>query len=87
MKRLDADLKLYLDETTRANKAAERESLKNEINTLVATREDYTQQISQLDKSLKDTSSRLDVLTKSRRNCEESVYTEVDKIFQSIGAN
>ena len=54
---------------------------------MVATREDYTQQISQLDKSLKDTSSRLDVLTKSRRNGEESVYTEVDKIFQSIGAN
>ena len=66
MKRLDTELKLYLDETTRANKAAGRESLKNEINTLVATREDYTQQISQLDKSLKDMSSRLDVLTKSR---------------------
>jgi hypothetical protein len=29
----------------------------------------------------------LDVLTKSRQNGEESVYTEVDKIFQSIGAN
>ena len=52
---------------------------------MVATREDYTQQISELDKSLKDTSSRLDVLTKSQRNGEESVYTEVDKIFQSIG--
>ena len=66
MKRLDAELKQYLDETTRANKAAKRDSLMNEINSLVATQEDYTQQISKLAKSLKDTSSRLNVLTKSR---------------------
>ena len=45
------------------------------------------QKISKLDKSRKDASSRLDVLTKSRQNGEESVYTKVDKIFQSIGAN
>jgi hypothetical protein len=87
MKRLDAKLKQYLDETTRANKAAERDSLKNEINTLVATREHYTRQIRQLDKNVKDLNSRLDELTKSRRNGEESLYTAVDKIFQSIGAN
>ena len=87
IKRLEAEIKQCLDETTRSNKTAEREALNNEVNTLVATREDYTQQISKLDKSLKDASSRLDALTKSRRNCEESVYTAVDKIFQSIGAN
>jgi hypothetical protein len=29
----------------------------------------------------------LDALTKNRQNGEELVYTVVDKIFQSIGAN
>ncbi len=65
MKRIDAELEQYLNETTRAKKNSERESLNNEINTLVATQEDYTQQISKLYKSLKDASSCLDVLTKN----------------------
>jgi hypothetical protein len=87
MKRLDAELKQCPDETTRANISGERDSVKNEIDALIATRAHYTQQISHTDKYLKDVSSRLDSLTKSRRNGEDSVYTEVDKIFQSIGAN
>jgi hypothetical protein len=88
LKRLDAKLKRQcLDNTTQANKSAERDLLKNEINALIATLEHYTRQISQLDKNLKDVSSRLDVLTKSRRNGEESMYNAVDKIFQLIGAN
>ena len=61
--------------------------MNNEVITLIAIREGYTKQISQLDKHLKDVNSGLDVLTKSRRSGEESVYTAVDKIFQSIGAN
>jgi len=64
-----------------------RDSLKNEIIALIATRAHYTQKKSQIDKYIKDASSRLDALTKCRRNGEESVYTEVDKIFQSIGTN
>ena len=87
MKRLDAELKQCPDETTRANISGERDSLKNEIDALIATRAHYTQQISHTDKYLKDASSRLDSLTKSQRNGEDSVYTEVDKTFQSIGAN
>ena len=71
----------------RANKASERDSLKNEINTLVLHGEDYTQQIKKLVTSHNNTSSRVDVLTKSQRNGEESVYAAVGKIFQSIGAN
>jgi hypothetical protein len=68
MKRLDAKLKRQcLDKTTQANISAERDLLKNEINALIATREHYTQQISQLDKNLKDVRSRLDVLTKKKR--------------------
>ncbi len=65
MKRLDAKLKQCPDETMRANISGERDSLKNEINALIATRAHYTQQISQIDKYLKDASSRLDALTKS----------------------
>jgi hypothetical protein len=76
-----------LDASTIANKSAELDSLNNEVITLIAIREGYTKQISQLGKHLKDINSRLDVLTKSRRSGEESVYTAVDKIFQSIGAN
>ena len=87
MKRLDAELKQCPDEMTRANISGERDSLENEIDALIATRAHYTQQISHTDKYLKDASSRLDSLTKSRRNGEDSVYTEVDKTFQSIGAN
>ncbi len=48
---------------------------------MIATWERYTQQISQLDKYLKNANSRLDVLTKSQKNGKESVYTSVDKIF------
>ena len=87
MKRLDAELKQCPDETTRANISGERDSLKNEIDALIATRAHYTQQISHTDKYLKDARSRLDSLTKSQRNGEDSMYTEVDKIFQSIGAH
>ena len=87
MKRLDAELKQCPDEMTRANISGERDSLENEIDALIATRAHYTQQISHTDKYLKDASSRLDSLTKSQRNGEDSMYTEVDKIFQSIGAH
>ena len=87
MKRLDAKLKQCPDETTHANISGERDLLKNEINALIATQAHYTQQISQIDKYLKDVSSHLDALTKSQQNGEESVYTEVDTIFQLIGAN
>jgi hypothetical protein len=87
MKRLDAKLKQCPDETTRANISGKRDLLKNEINLLIATQAHYTQQINHTDKYLKDLSSRLDALTKSRRNGEDSMNTKVDKIFQSIGAN
>jgi hypothetical protein len=87
IKRLGAELKQVLNATTNANKSAEKDSLKNNLNTLIATQARYTQQISQLDKYLKDANSRLNVSTKSQRNGEESVNTAVDKIFQSIGAN
>ncbi len=88
MKKIDAELKKSPDEMTRANISSERDSLKNEIDALIATRAHYTQQISHTDKYLKDASSRFDSLTKSRRNGEDSVYTEVDRIFvQLIGAN
>jgi hypothetical protein len=36
---------------------------------------------------LKDAKSKLDMYSKDRRNGEESLYTSVDRIFQSIGAN
>jgi hypothetical protein len=72
MKRLDAELKQCPDETMRANIYGERDSLKNEINALIATRAHYTQQISQIDKYLKDASSRSDALTKSRRIRKEN---------------
>jgi hypothetical protein len=87
IKRLDAELKQGLDATTNANKSAKIDSLNNQVITLIATQEHNTQQISQLVKYLKHVNSCLDVLTKSRRSGEESVYTVVDKIFQSIGAN
>ena len=54
MKRLDAELEQGLDATTNANKSAERDSSKNNVYTLIATWERYTQQISQLDKYLKN---------------------------------
>ncbi len=81
MKRLAAELEQGLDATTNANKSAEIDSSKNNVYTLIATWERYTQQISQLDKYLKNANSRLDVLAKSQRNDKESVYTAVDKIF------
>ena len=87
MKRLDAELKQCPDETTHANISGEKDLLKNEIDALIATRAHYTQQISHTDKYLKDASSRLDSLTKSQRNGEDSIYTEVDRTFQLIGAN
>jgi hypothetical protein len=87
IKRLDDELKQVLDTTTNAKKSAEIDSLKNQVNTLIATHEHYTQQISQLEKYLKHVNSLLAVLTKSRISGEESMYTAVDKIFQSIGAN
>ncbi len=65
MKRVDAELEQGLDTTTNAEKSAERDSLKNNVDTLIATREHYTQQICQLDKYLKNANSCLDVLTKS----------------------
>jgi len=36
---------------------------------------------------LKDAKSKLDLFTKHCRGGEESLYTSVDRIFQSIGAN
>ena len=65
MKRLDAELKQCPELTTCTNISGERDSLKNEIDALIATRAHYTKQISHTDKCLKDASSLLDSLTKS----------------------
>ncbi len=88
IKRLDVELNQSLDEASIAIKSAEKNRLNCDINTfLIISRDEYTKQISRLDCILKDAKSKLDLFTKHRRGGEESLYTSVDRIFQSIGAN
>ena len=87
IKRLDVELNQSLDEASIAIKSAEKNSLNRDINTLIISRDEYTKQISRLDCILKNAKSKLDLFTKHRRGGEESPYTFVDRIFQSIGAN
>ncbi len=76
-----------MDEASIAIKSAEKNRLNHEINTLIISWDEYTKQISRLDRILKDVKNKLDFFTKDRRGREESLHTSVDRIFQSIGAN
>jgi hypothetical protein len=87
IKQLDAELNQSLDDASIAIKTAEKNQLNHDINTLTNSRDEYTKQISRLDHMLKDAKRKLDMYSKDRRNGEESLYTSVDRIFQSIGAN
>ena len=84
---MDVELNQSLDEASIAIKSVEKNCLNHDINTLIISRDEYTKQISRLDRILKDAKSKLDLFTKDRRGGEESLYTSVDRIFQSIGAN
>jgi hypothetical protein len=79
IKRLDDELKQSLGETTNAINSAKRIRLNNDIKILTSSRDEYTKQISCLDRLLKDAKSRLDLFTKNRRGGEESLYTSVDR--------
>jgi hypothetical protein len=76
-----------LDEASIAIKSAEKNRLNHDINTLIISRDEYTKQISRLDRILKDAKSKLDLFTKYHRGGEESLYTSINRIFQLIGAN
>jgi hypothetical protein len=87
IKRLDIELIQSLDDASIAIKSAEKNQLNHDVITLTNSREEYTKKISRLDHMLKNAKSKLDMYSKDRRNGEESLYTSVDRIFQSIGAN
>ncbi len=87
IKRLDVDLIHSLDEASIAIKSAETIHLNHDINTLIISRDEYTKLISRLDRIMKDSKSKLYLFTKNRRSREESLYTSIDRIFQSIGVN
>ncbi len=87
IKRLDVKLNQSLDEASIVIKSAEKNCLNHDINALIISWDEYTKQISRLDPILKDAKSKLDLFTKNRRGGEESLYTSINRIFQSIGAN
>ncbi len=62
-----------LNEASIAIKSAEKNRLNHDINILIISRDEYTKQISRLDRILKDAKSKLDLFTKNRRGGEESL--------------
>jgi hypothetical protein len=87
IKRLDVELNQSLNEASIAIKSSEKNCLNHDINTLILSRYEYTKQISRSDDILKDAKRKLDLFTTDRRGGEESLYTYIDRIFQSMGAN
>ena len=65
----------------------EQKLLSSEIRTLEAARDVFSKQILGLNADISKVSAKLEMFTKDRRIGEESVYTDIDRIFQSYGAN
>jgi len=65
----------------------EQKILVIEILTLEAARNIFSKQIVGLTADISKASAKLEMFTKDRRIGEESVYTQIDRIFQSHGAN
>jgi len=65
----------------------EKEGLEAEIVVLLANRDSFSKQITKLQERIRSSSEKLELFTKERRSGEASVYSEVDQIFQKIGAN
>jgi hypothetical protein len=65
----------------------EKGRLEAEVVLLVKSRDLFSKQIAQLLDQIKSSSEKLATFTSKRRSGEESVYTEVDRIFKKHGAN
>ena len=87
IKRLNVEMKQDMDNVQMAARVNEKAQLTLDTNSLLGNRDEYTKEISELEKRLKEIKTNLDKMTKARRGEEESIYTAVDKIFQKIGAN
>ena len=81
---------LCQDDNSEEDSTALREEQKIlviEILTLEAARNIFSKQIAGLTADISKASAKLEMFTKDRRIGEESVYTQIDRIFQSHGAN
>ena len=81
---------LCQDDNSEEDSTALREEQKIlviEILTLEAARNILSKQIVGLTADISKASAKLEMFTKDRRIGEESVYTQIDRIFQSHGAN
>ena len=87
VKTLERQLKTNITAEQKREKTKEQKKLRNDITQLVKKRDKYSKEISRLEKVVNDSKEELRKFTKSRRGAEESIYTQVDRIFQSIGAN
>ena len=87
IKRLNVGMKQDMDDVQLAARVNEKDQLNLGINSLVGDCDDYTKEISELEKGLKEIKKNLNKITKDRRGEEESIYTTVDKIYQKVGAN
>lgn len=67
--------------------AEEMDRLEAETVVLVATRNLLSKKIKMLHDQITKATEELESFTKQRRSGEDSVYTEVDRIFQEYGAN
>ena len=65
----------------------ERKDCDARIIALVAVRETYSKKIRHEDKVLTEVNNKLKEKAQGRRSSESSVYNEIDKIFQTHGAN
>jgi hypothetical protein len=73
-KQLDVELNQSLNEASIAIKSAEKNCLNHDINTLIISRDEYIEQISRLDRILKDAKSKL-ICSQSTAEAEKSRFT------------
>jgi hypothetical protein len=87
IKQLDIEMKNNTDSTINASKLKEKNQLLTESADLTKTRDDYSTEISRLNKIIQTAKPKLLENTKGCRKGEYSIYTAIDKIFQNHGAN
>ncbi|KAL7528525.1 hypothetical protein ACHAXR_003576, partial [Thalassiosira sp. AJA248-18] len=87
IKTINLGIKRGVDDDMKVAMLMEKGQLMVDVDSLVKQRDQYTKEISDEEKSLKEVKKKLDKMTKDRRGGEESVYTSIDRIFQKIGAN